>query len=144
MEGQTKKRDPGALSRAMAKTATDNMASAGRGMPRRRVTITIPAAECAPGLFDEDFELTLESLTSKVELDAARRSRGDSTSIAFWFAYYSMAAVNGVPLNDAEGEREWLWEALGPARQIVLGAYAKGCVADADSQGKALQTIRVE
>jgi hypothetical protein len=137
------RRTRGLLNATMGRNTTSNGVIV-KGMPKRRITFVISAAACSPGVFTEDFELTLESLTSESELAAARRSKGDQTSLAFLFAYYGMAAVNGDPINDAEAEREWLWEALGPARQLVMGLFARGCMVDAESQGKAFSSFRVD
>jgi hypothetical protein len=142
-DAKSSKRTKGLLAATMQRTTSESLSGA-KGLPKRRMTFTMPADACSPGVFTEDFDITLEGLTSAVELAAARKSKGDPTSLAFWFAYYGLAAVNGDAINDAEGERDWLWEALGPARQIVMGMFAKGCMADAESQGKALETVRVE
>ena len=115
-----------------------------KGMPKRRVTFVVEVSTCNPDIFAEDFELTIEALSSETELRACRKAAGDPTSLAMMFAFYSMHSVNGDPLNDAEGEREYLWEALGPARQIVMGIYARSCMVDGDSQGKALSSLRVD
>jgi hypothetical protein len=115
-----------------------------KGMPKRRITFTVASDTCSPGVFSEDFELTLESLDSRMEIECARKSKGDATSMAFWYAYHGMSEVNGDRINDAEAEREWLWEALGPARQLVMGLFARGCMVDAESQGKAFGSLRID
>ena len=112
-------------------------------MPHRRVTIKVPAEMCNPGVFDADFTVTIEGLTAKIELQAMTKAKGDMLSMAYWFAYFGIAEVDGVPLNEAEGEREWFWEALGPARQMILGAYAAGCMGGQEA-GKAVAEMTVD
>ncbi|MFW6087403.1 MAG: hypothetical protein ACODAG_09370, partial [Myxococcota bacterium] len=81
-------RDPGFLD-AVFKQATGEM-SAGRSardrLPRRYVTFVMDADSCAPGIFPEDFEITLESLASQQEVEAARAAQGDPTSMAYHLA----------------------------------------------------------
>jgi hypothetical protein len=139
-----RRRDPGALKRAMGKMVQENRL-ARPVMPRRMVTFTVDAAVCAPGVFDADFDLTIGGLTSAMELEAAQKAKGEVASLAFHYARLSLVAVNGVPLNAADLEPEWLWEALGTGgRQLVAGMFASHAFPDADAQGKALRTLRVD
>lgn len=136
-------RDPGALRRAMAKTTVENR-FAKPIIPRRQVTFLVDASVCAPGIFDEDFELTISSLTSAMELEAAQRAKGEIASLAFHYARLSLLAVNGRQLDTANMEGDWLWEALGTAgRQLVAGMFAQFAMPDGDAQGKAVRTLRV-
>lgn len=144
-KAQPPKRARGALRAAMERNTSGNSLGSVRGLPRRRVTFTIDKDACAPGVFDDDLDVTLLSLNSDTELKAIRDCKGDPTSLAFLLARASIHAVNGEPLNDAEGEREWFWEALGNGgRTIVVSMFGQFGTADAESQGKALRSLRVE
>ena len=132
------------LSEAMGRTGGDSFATM-RGMPRRRVTFTMPAEVCAPGIFDEDFDLTLESLTSAQELEGARKARGDSNVLAMIFTRTSIVGFNGTPLNVSEGQLDWLWEAIGGAgRQIVMGVFTQIGTPSADAQKNVMSGLRLE
>ncbi len=134
-------RDPGLLARVMAKTTVENRLTK-PVMPRRRVTFLMDAGTCAPGLFDDDFELTIGGLTAAMELEAAQKAKGEIASLAFHYARLSLMAVNGKAL--APMESEWLWEALGTGgRQIVAGVFAQFAMPDGDAQGKAVRTMQI-
>ncbi len=135
--------DPGALKSAMSRTGGDSLASS-KGMPRRQATFPVLASECSPGIFDEDFELTIQSLTSHIELDASRKARGDSNVLGTLFARASIHALNGQVLDVNEGELDWLWEALGSGgRQLVMGMFAKTCTVSDEAQKNALSGLRL-
>lgn len=136
------KRRSGVLAVGMSRTGGDSL-STRKEMPKARATVTIPADACLPGLFDDDFELTLRSLDSKEDLKAMAKAGENVASLPFWYAFYSMEAVNGEPIIDGEAQREWLWEALGSARQIVIGTYASSILPARGSLGKAIAGIRV-
>ena len=144
MEAVKKPLARGLLKTIASRTGGDTIGSM-KGVPRRRVTFPMPAESCAPGLFDDDFEITVESLSSRVELEAAKKAKADPASISMWFAYYSIVAVNGEPLDDGAGERDLFWEALGTSgRQIVMGVFAQTCMGDLASMGKAMAGVRIE
>jgi len=135
----------GALRAAMSRNTEGNTLGNVRGLPRRKATFTIDKDVCAPGVFDDDIDVTLISINSDMELKAIRDCKGDPTSLAFLLARASVYAINGEPVNDAEGEREWLWEALGNGgRAILVGMFGQFGTADAESQGKAMRSLRVE
>lgn len=114
---------------------------AARPLPRRFATFTIDASVCVPGVFAEDFDLTLGSLTPELELQAAAKSGGDPVGMAFHMARLAMVAVNGEPIGP--GADDFLWSALGTGgRQLVTGMFAK-LTGDEGAQGKALATLRV-
>src|SRR5690606_17546735 len=128
---------------AMARTVVENRL-AKPVMPRRLVTFVMDAGACVPGLFDEDFEITLGGLTAEMELEAAQAARGQVASLAFHYARLSLYAVNGKPLDASKLEPDWLWQALGTGgRQIVAGMFAEACMPDEAAQGKARRSLRV-
>ena len=136
--------DPGALKSAMSRTGGDSLASS-KSMPRRQATFPVLASECAPGIFDEDFELTIRSLPSHIELEQSRKARGDSNVLGILFSRASLHALNGQVIDVNEGELDWLWEALGPGgRQLVMGMFAKTCTASEEAQKNALSGLRLD
>lgn len=138
-------RAKGALKAAMRKNTGGNTLGNVRGLPRRKVTFTISKDICAPGVFDDDFELTLVAPSSEDELRCARQTQGNASEFGMLLARNSLFAVNGEPVDHANLEHEWLWEALGNGgRNVVVGMFGQYCTADAASQGKALKSLRVE
>lgn len=133
----------GALASAMQRAGGDSIGSM-RGIQRRRATCVIDCGSCEPGMFDEDFELTLQSLDSATELRAAAKAKGDASQLALWMTYFALHAVNGVVIDESLGERGFLWEALGGARQLAMGVFAKSLMPDSVAAGKALRGIRFE
>jgi hypothetical protein len=105
---------------------------------RRRATFTIDHELCEPGVFGEDFKVTVEGLSAAQELDALK-SGSDGASMGFAMAKLSIREFNGRPLQGHE--REMLWEWLGFAgRTAVTSEYMKHCtgVGDGASLGKSL------
>lgn len=139
------KKATGALRRAYENhTQKGNLAGGVKTLPRRMVTFTLDCTVCAPGVFDEDLEITLGSLTPAMELEAANRSKGDPTSMAFHMARLSIQSVNGDPVSQSDGLDEWLWAALDQGgRQLVVGMFAKIGTPDPDAVGKASATVRI-
>ena len=133
----------GALGIAMSRAGGDSIGSM-KGIQRKRATFVVDCGSCEPGMFDEDFELTLQSLDSATELRAAAKSKGDPSTLALWMAYHSLYAVNGVPIDETIGERGFLWEALGGCRHLAMGVFAKSLMPDSAAAGKALRGIRFE
>lgn len=135
----------GALRRAYdSHTQKGALGNGARGLPRRMVTFTLDYNACAPGVFDADLEITLGSLTPAMELDAANRSKGDPTAMAFQMARMSIMAVDGDPVSGRDGLDEWFWAALDQGgRQLVVSMFARIGVPDGDALGKALATVRI-
>ncbi len=135
----------GFLQAAMArKVEQGNLSGAGKGMPRRTVTFTMDYAVCVPGIFEEDFEITLGALTPRLELEASRQSKGDPTTMAFVMAKLSIVSGNGDSLSQAKGEADFLWEALDQGgRQILVAMFAKIGAPDEDALGKAEESASV-
>lgn len=136
-----KPRNPNALSDAFERFAGASLASA-RPLPRRRVSFMVDAGICAPGVFEEDFEITMASLTPAAELEAIAAAKGDSISMAFTMARGAIEAVNGSPVGP--GHEEWLWQALDVGgRQVVVGMFAELTGTSQGAAGKARATLRV-
>lgn len=136
-----KRLNPNVLAEAFERYAGTSLASA-RPLPRRRVSFMVDASICAPGVFEEDFEITLASLTPAAELEAIAAAKGDSISMAFTMARGAIEAVNGAPVGP--GQDEWLWQALDVGgRQVVVGMFAELTGTSAGAAGKARATLRV-
>ena len=129
----------GFLAAAMErKVEAGNLNGPGKGMPRRTLTFTMDHTVCVPGIFDEDFEITLGALTPRLELDASKQSKGDPTTMAFVMAKLSIMEVNGEPVSGGRGQSEFLWEALDQGgRQILVAMFSKIGAPDEDALGKA-------
>ncbi len=113
-------------------------------MPRKQISFTVDHSLCMPDVFDTDFEITLQSLTSRAEMQAARESKGDPTAMAFLMAKASVVAVDGEPVDAGKGEDDFLWEALDQGgRQLVVSMFAKVGTPDDDSAGKAEASLKV-
>lgn len=65
-------------------------------------------------------------LTPLDEIEAAKRSRGDTTRLAFELAMQSFAEVNGKAVSLSDGSAESNWTAIGPKlRNLVMTAYSE-------------------
>lgn len=137
------KRDPGALKRAFERS-TQTLDGKKKPIPHRRITFRVDHTICEPDVFEDDFELTVESLTSSSELAASRAAKGDPVTMAVLMSRASMASLNGVPLDRSRGEDEWLWNVLGTAgRNLVMSMFVHvGTPGDA-AMGKAIGTLRI-
>ncbi len=96
-------------------------------LKRRQATVTIQHDICEPGAFDAPFELTLEGLSPKDELEAmgAAGDKGGA-GMAFLMAKRSVKAFAGRPLRN--WEVDLLWESLGFAgRAAVSSAFMEHC-----------------
>lgn len=141
MERRRATLDPSMLATVFGAFAGTSLATA-RPLPRRRVSFFVDHTVCAPGVFAEDFELTLASLTPADELRAIAEAKGDSISMAFTMARHAMEAVNGSPIPP--GVDEWLWSALDVGgRQLVTGMFAELTGTASGAAGKARRTLRV-
>lgn len=111
-----------------------------RALPRRTITFVVDHTLCAPGVFAEDFELTLASLTPELELEAVNAS-GTSAAMGFEMARRTIVAFNGQALG--AGQDEWLWRALDQGgRQLVVVMYAELGTAREEVAGKAKASLR--
>lgn len=123
----------------------DLSGTGGQKMPRRKLTFLVDHTMCVPGVFEEDFTLTLGSLTPRLELEASKGAKGDPTIMAYAMARLSIMAINGEPLRTAKGEAEFLWEALDAAgRQLVVAMFSKLGTVDDESMGKAEESLQME
>ena len=102
------------------------------------------ASVCAPGVFDEDFEVTLRALTSAEELAAARGSKGDVTVMALDMAKRSIHAIDGEVVDRSRGQDEWLWGVIGSGgRQLITAMFANIGTPGEAALGKAMASIKV-
>lgn len=117
-------------------------AGGARSVPRRKLAFVVDHTVCAPGVFDEDFELGLVSLSPDQELAAARESKGDAATMAMMMARKSLATFNGAPIEP--GEDEWLWQALdAPGRQLVMAMFVNIGTPGEAVLGKAIKSLIV-
>jgi len=138
-------RSKGFLRSSINRNTGTNTLGRQAGIPQRRVTFLVDRDACCPGVFAQDFELTLRGTTAEMELMAAKGARGDAVAMTMALARSALCEVNGEPIDTGNLEHEWLWEALGTGgRNMVLGIFAQYCTADEASQGKAMRSIRVE
>lgn len=113
-------------------------------VPRRSVTFLVDHSVCAPGVFGEDFELTLLALSPADELAAARESKGDVMSMAQAMARRSLHSLNGEVIDRGRGMDEWLWEHLGSGgRQLTTAMFAWVGTPGEDAMGKAQASLRI-
>lgn len=133
----------GFLAAAMErKVESGNLTGAGKGMPRRTLTFTMDHTVCVPGIFEEDFEITVGALTPRLELEASKQAKGDPTTMAFLMAKLSVMQVNGDTVSAGRGQLEFLWEALDQGgRQIVVAMFSKIGAPDEDALGKAEESV---
>ncbi len=138
-EVKAKLKDPEALAKLMERTMTAGAAAFAGGslIPRSYVTFDVDADSCSPGMFAEDISLTLESLTSGEEMKAVGSAQNGS-DVMHLQAKASIYMVNGTKID--QNAREFLWEALGRARQVVILMYAEIGAAPPAALGKAQAT----
>mgnify|MGYP005615287627 CR=1 FL=1 len=96
--------------------------------PQGRVVVTyeIPARlqKTARGITVTS--IGIAELTPLDEIEAAKRSRGDTTRLAFELAMQSFAEVNGRPVSAGDGGVETAWTQVGPKiRNLVMTAYSE-------------------
>lgn len=131
------------LKRAYAKATTEGGAGHS-GIARKKITFTLDHSVCAPGVFDADLEVTVQSLSAAQELQAAKSAKGDATVMAFEMAKLSVLAVDGEALDPSIGEDEFFWEALDQGgRQLVVGMFARVGTPDDEAAGKAEASLKV-
>jgi hypothetical protein len=135
--------DPGALDRAFeAWTRVAVPGTARPKLPRRSLSFLVDCGICSPGVFEDDFELTVTSLDSGTELACAQRAGADPVRLAMLLAFESLFAFNGRPLGVTH--REWLWEALGSAgRNLVISQFGAVGTPGDEALGKASRSLRV-
>ncbi len=96
--------------------------------PQGRIVVTydVPARlqKTARGLVVTT--IGIAELTPMDEIEAAKRSRGDTTRLAFELAMQCFAEVNGKPISLGDGGVETAWLAVGPKiRNLVMSAYSE-------------------
>lgn len=113
-----------------------------RALPRRTLTFTVDAGTCLPGLFADDFELTLRATTSAEEETIGAACRNAPEKAGKMLARKMLFAVNDEPIEP--GQDEWLWEALGPSgRMLVMKKVGELTRPTEDAEGKADQSTQV-
>jgi hypothetical protein len=138
------KRDPGMLKRAFERSTSSIADGKRKTIPHRRLTFRVDHTICEPDVFDDDFELTVESLTAAAELEASRAAKGDPVTMAVMMARRSVFALNGVPIDRSRGEDEWLWNVLGTAgRNLVMSMFVHVGTPGEAAMGKAAGTLRI-
>lgn len=135
--------NPALLQQAFERFST--RASEGGGappaLPRRRWTFVVSKDACEPGVFPEDFEITIQSLSADSEKRAINETGLNEQGMGMSLAKRSIVEVNGAPVGP--GVLEWLWDALGTGgRTLVGGLYAQMTVPSAEVAGKAMGTLR--
>ena len=133
-----------ALQRAYEKATSESGGKGLGGLPSKQITFVIDHTACRPGVFDADFKVTLQSLSSAKELSAAKESKGDPSAMAFIMAKKSMTHVDGVKIDEAKGEDDFFWEALDQGgRLLVVSMFAKVGTPDDAAAGKAEDSLEV-
>lgn len=118
MSEEKQARRKGALAAAY-RQGTSGLGEGGpKGLPRRTITFTVDHTICAPGAFDEDFDLTLRGTTTADEEAVGAATREAPEKLGRLMALKMLVAFNNEPIE--VGQDEWLWEALGPAGRLLV------------------------
>lgn len=124
-------------------TTLSGGAAPDEGLFRRFVEFEVDVSICAPGV-TENFLLTLSTLMSGQETEAARNAGGDAVKMGMTMAKSAIYAVNGVRVSKGSGHLDVLWEALGPGgRNLVVQVWGDLSQASEEALGKAKATMRV-
>lgn len=143
-ETPKKKRNPNLLSEAFTRSTAALGTSGPRALPRAELTFTMDHTLCAPGVFDEDFEVTLRSTSTADEESIGADAKGAPHRAGKLLALRMMQAVNGVALDRSSAQDEWFWECLGQTGRNVLIKMIEGMVAPGeDVMGKVLASRRL-
>lgn len=112
-------------------------------LPRRRISITIPASECIDS--PKDLSITLRSLSSYDEMEAANQGGNNPLSIMMAQLKMAIESIDGEVLKEAEGDRNIVWEyVLGQTgRNFLLKYYSQLVQPDEEQVKKAELTFRV-
>jgi hypothetical protein len=141
---ETKKRNPAFLSETFSRTTAAIGSGGPRELPRSSLTFTMEAALCTPGVFEDDFDITIRSTTTAEEESVGAEAKGAPHRAGKLLALKMLHAVNGQPLDRSQAQDEWLWEALGQTGRNVLLKMIEGLVAPGDdSMGKAMASRRL-
>lgn len=139
-----KPRNPRALLEAFERTTRPLGDGQRPNVPRRTIQFTVDHTVCNPGVFEEDFEVTLTALTPHDELAATRESKGDVMAMAMSMARRCISHVNGAAVDRSVGMDEWLWNALGTGgRQLVTAMFAYVGTPGEEALGKAQTSLKV-
>lgn len=126
------------------KTASEGGEIGSGGVPRRKLTFTVDH-RVTSGVFDEDFDLTLQALSVGQELSISSDFGADQgMALMHEMAKKTILQFDGDPIANA-GQREFLWDALGSGgRQIVLQKMAELAGPLAEAVGKANDSAKAE
>lgn len=114
-------------------------------LPQRELRFILAASACLPGVFDEDFEVTLRGMTPNDEEAVAlltQSAGGSRTAGQKFLAMRMWREVNGDPFTDP-GQQEWFWEAIGSAGRAIILTRCDALVDTGGGAGKAERTTRV-
>ncbi len=133
----------------MTPTGPNAMRAGAELIRRRRLCFTVDGASCAPDVFVDDsgeyydFELTVQSLSSKEEIESLNGIT-EPGQVPWALAKASLYAVNGKPLPRDDTKIDFLWEALGmQGRQVVMLAFNQLGSASAAALGKFQRSVTV-
>lgn len=117
--------------------------SGGEPIPKTECTFIMDHTVCEPGVFPQDFKITLRGLSSGQEISATKDHGNDALEVGIMLAKASLYALNGRPIKESD-HRDFLWEAIGSGgRQIVQAMYAQFGMAPASALGKAMASTTI-
>lgn len=113
-----------------------------RELPRAKLSFVVDHTACLPGVFDEDFEITLRTTSTAEEEAIGAACRSAPEKAGKLMAIRMLWRVNGEPIET--GQDEWLWEMLGPSgRMLVMAKVAELTRPGDAAQGKAHETTSI-
>jgi len=97
-------------------------------LPRREHTFEMDVDRCRPGVFPRNFTVTLQELSVRQEMDAAKNASGDAIRYGYEMARASVMKVDGDIIGES---RTFFWEAIGSrGRSRVIEAYTNHIVSN--------------
>lgn len=117
-----------------------------RTLPRRELTFVMDANACMPGVFPEDFKITIRALApadeaSIIEIARSKGQGGNPVVSQQLAALKMIVAVNGDPVEP--GEDEFLWLALDMAGRSIVLRMCEQLSGAGDAMGKAKDSVVV-
>ena len=101
----------------LTKQGPEALGPGGDLIPRKRITFEVDGAECAPGVFEGTFQITLASLTADQEISISRGVT-DPAEVVQLTVKHSIERMNGAPV--VGDQLNFLWEALGPGGRHLV------------------------
>lgn len=133
--------NPSALDDALERF-TRSGSGEGQPLPRRVIRFRVDHLACEPGVFAEDFWLTLRGISSHDELAAADEAGQSVTKMVYAMAKRAIFGFNDQPIDRIR--REFLWEALGLAgRALVTSMFDELGQLPPDAAKKAHDSMQV-